>query len=61
LTSSNDSHQWNVNFIRAAHDWEVDFFTLFFNLLYFFKLRRGWRQALLGPFEERVVLCQVVL
>jgi hypothetical protein len=19
-----DSHQWNVNFIRTAHDWEVD-------------------------------------
>jgi hypothetical protein len=33
LQLSSDSYQWNINFIRAAQDWEVDFFTTFFNLL----------------------------
>jgi hypothetical protein len=26
------SIQWNVSFVRAAHDWEVDVFTTFFNI-----------------------------
>jgi hypothetical protein len=46
LEFSSDSHKWNINFIRAAHDWEVDLFTLFFNLLYSFKLRRGGKDKL---------------
>jgi hypothetical protein len=41
LEFSNDSHQWNVNFLRAIHDWEVDFFASFFNLLYSFRMRQG--------------------
>jgi hypothetical protein len=24
LEFSSDSHKWNVNFLRAAQDWEVD-------------------------------------
>jgi hypothetical protein len=28
-----DSFQWNVSFIKEAHDWEVDVFTSFFHLL----------------------------
>jgi hypothetical protein len=30
----NGSPQWNVKFVRAAHDWELEFFTLFFHQLY---------------------------
>jgi hypothetical protein len=36
-------HQLNITFIRAAHDWEVDVFTLFFNLLYSLRLRQEGR------------------
>ena len=25
---------WNVSFVRVTHDWEVDVFASFFNLLY---------------------------
>ena len=39
LVLSSDSHKWNVNFYRAAHDWEMDLFTSFFNLVYSFRLR----------------------
>lgn len=28
------SNQWNVSFVKAAHDLEVDVFALFFNFLY---------------------------
>jgi hypothetical protein len=28
------SNQWNVSFARAAHDWEVDVFASFFQVLY---------------------------
>jgi len=35
-----DSLQWNVTFTRAAHDWEVDVFASFFNLLYSVRMRR---------------------
>jgi hypothetical protein len=34
-----DSHQWNVCFLRAAQDLEVDLFTSFFNLLYSLRLK----------------------
>jgi len=36
---SSGSHQWNISFIRAAQDWEMDVFTLFLNLLYSLRLR----------------------
>ncbi len=32
LEISSDSHQWNVCFLRAVGDWEMDLFTSFFNL-----------------------------
>jgi hypothetical protein len=35
------SHQWNVIFIRAARDWKVVVFALFFNLLYSFRVKQG--------------------
>jgi hypothetical protein len=49
LQLSSDSHKWNVSFIRAAHDWEVDSFSSFFNLLYSIRLRRGMEDKLFGP------------
>jgi hypothetical protein len=33
LQFSNGASQWNVNFVRAAHDWELEFFTSFFDQL----------------------------
>jgi hypothetical protein len=39
LALSSESHHWNVNFLIAAHDWEVDSFTSFFNFLYSLRLR----------------------
>jgi hypothetical protein len=59
LDLSSASHQWNVNFLRAAHNWEVDLFTSFFNLLYSFKLRWGgedklcWVPSKRGLFDVR--------
>ena len=34
------SLQWNVSFVKAAHDWEMDVLALFFNLLYSFRVRQ---------------------
>jgi hypothetical protein len=34
LKLSGGSNQWTVSFVKAAHDWEVDVFASFFNLLY---------------------------
>jgi hypothetical protein len=34
------SLQWNVNFIKAAHNWEIDVLDLFFNLLYSIRVRQ---------------------
>jgi hypothetical protein len=36
LEFSSDSHQWNINFNKVVHDWEMDLFISFFNLLYSF-------------------------
>jgi hypothetical protein len=43
---------WNVSFARAAHDWEVDTFTL-----YFMNEMGRERQVVVGPFQKRVVWC----
>lgn len=40
LELSSGSLQWNISFIKATHDWEVDVFTSFFNLLYSYRMRR---------------------
>lgn len=34
LELSGGSNQWNVSFAKAAHDWEIDIFALFFSWLY---------------------------
>jgi hypothetical protein len=46
LELSSASHQLNVNFLRATHDWEVDYCTLFFNLLHSFRLSWGGKDKL---------------
>jgi hypothetical protein len=40
LMYSGDSFQWSVSFARAMHDWEMNVFALFFNLLYSVRVRR---------------------
>jgi hypothetical protein len=35
----NDSIHWEVNFTRAAHDWELESISTFFELLYSAKVR----------------------
>jgi hypothetical protein len=35
------SNLWNVSFARVAHDWKVDVFASFFQVLYSAKVRRG--------------------
>jgi hypothetical protein len=41
-----DSFQWNVSFIREAHDWEVDVFASFFQLLHSVKVNRDNKDSL---------------
>ncbi len=40
LLSSNGVIQWNVSFVKAVQDWEVDLEFAFFGVLYSFR----WRQ-----------------
>jgi hypothetical protein len=52
------SFQWDVRFIRAAHDWEVDVLTSFFTLLYSIGLDRDredkiWWSPRKGKFDVR--------
>ncbi|XP_059462221.1 uncharacterized protein LOC132191291, partial [Corylus avellana] len=39
-------NQWNVSFSRGAHDWEVDVFASFFQLLHSARVRRGCEDRL---------------
>lgn len=43
---SSGSHPWNVSFIKVAHDWEVEAFAMFFNLLYSSKAIQGGEDKL---------------
>jgi hypothetical protein len=53
------SNQWNVSFVRAAHDWEVDVFASFFQVLHSASVRRGcvdqlwWVPAKRGLFKVK--------
>jgi len=40
------SFQWDVRFIRVAHDWEVDVLASFFTLLYSISLDRDGKDKL---------------
>jgi hypothetical protein len=37
----NENLQCNISFTKSAHDWEVDFVTSSFDLLYSIRLREG--------------------
>jgi hypothetical protein len=53
------SVQWDVNFIRATHDWELAIVTSFFTLLYSLRGRREgedklwWSPSRKGKFDVR--------
>jgi hypothetical protein len=53
LVLLSDFQRWNVNFLRVTHDWEVDLFTSFFNLLYSFRLRQGGKNKLCWVLSKR--------
>jgi hypothetical protein len=63
LEFSSKSHQYNVNFLRAAYNWEVNLFTSFFNLLYSFRLKRGDEDSFVGflPRDERSMLNHTIM
>jgi len=41
-----DSIQWNMSFTREAHDWEVDVFVSFFQVLHSVKVSRDTEDKL---------------
>jgi hypothetical protein len=43
---SNGNLQWNIYFSKSVHEWEVDLVSLFFDLLYFIRLRRGGKDKI---------------
>jgi hypothetical protein len=55
------SIQWNVSFIREAHDWELDIFASFFQVLDSARERRGgedklwWNPPKRGLFKVKVL------
>jgi hypothetical protein len=59
LILESGSFQWDVRFIRAAHDWVVDDLTSFFTLLYYISLDRDgedklwWSPSRKGKFDVR--------
>jgi hypothetical protein len=57
LELSSGSLQWNVSFIRAAHDWEVDVFASFFNLLYSYRVRREDEDKLWWVLQKKGCSC----
>jgi hypothetical protein len=44
-------------FIRVAHDWEVNVFISFFNLLYSYRVRREGEDKLWLPYPKMGVRC----
>jgi hypothetical protein len=52
--------QWQVNFVRAAHDWELESFSTFFELIYSAKVsgqgedRLCWKNDSQKEFEVRL-------
>jgi hypothetical protein len=71
LVSASGSFQWDVSFIRAAHDWEVDALASFFTLLYSMRVGREgedqlwWSLSQKGNFDVRsfykVLACKEVV
>ena len=56
---SSGTIHWNINFIRLAHDWEVEMLASFYSLLYSFRGKRGgvdklwWILSHKGIFDVR--------
>jgi hypothetical protein len=57
LSLEYEPFQWDVRFIRAAHDWEVDDLASFFALLYSIRIERNaedklwWSPSRKGKFD----------
>lgn len=49
------SNQWNVSFIREAHDWEVDDFVSFLQVLHSVKVSRGSKDKLWWVSSKKVL------
>jgi hypothetical protein len=55
------SNQWNVSFSREAHDWELEVFTSFFQVLHSIRVRRGcedklrWTPSKRGLFKVKAL------
>jgi len=53
------NHIWNINFLRAAHDWEMNHFSSLFTLLYSIRVRQDdddrlrWVPSKLGLFDVK--------
>lgn len=53
------SNQWNLNFVRVAHDWEVNVFASFFQELQSITVSRGcidqlrWASSKTGLFKVK--------
>jgi hypothetical protein len=53
------SNRWNVNFARAMHNWEVDVFASFLQVLHSVRMRRGcedqlwWAPSKRGVFKVK--------
>jgi len=54
LVMVNGSYQWDVNFFRTAHDWEVEVLASFFSLLYSSRVdREGEDQLWWSPHKVK--------
>jgi hypothetical protein len=71
LVSVSGTFQWDVSFIRVAHDWEADVLASFFTLLYSIRVGREgedqpwWSPSHKGNFDVRsfykVLACKEVV
>jgi hypothetical protein len=48
-----DSTQWNVSFVREAHDWEVGVFASFFQVLHLAMMSRDRTDRLWWVFSKK--------
>ncbi len=61
------SNRWNVNFARAMHNWEVDVFASFLQVLHSVRMRRGcedqlwWAPSKRGLFKVNPCIAQWIL
>lgn len=56
LDFASGSLQWDVSFIRAAHNWEVKALASFFTLLYSIRVRREGKTRFGGPLLTKASL-----